>query len=474
MHDKSYTWKPIDLWRSGWISDGLEGIFATFREHAGEEIYRKFLGQVVREWSISTGEIEGAYHIGRGATETMIESGLVQNLIPKQRNGLSEEVVFAVLKDHEDTLEGLFEFVKMDRPLAVSDIRQLHQQLMRNVDEYEVFYTDPVTHERVVTRRTLEKGKFKETPNSPSGKDGRVHEYCPPLEVEREMERLVELFGELDANCEVADVKAAWLHHAFTQIHPFQDGNGRVARVLASLVLIKARLPAFTVIGEMKDRYILALEAADRGSWRPLLDVFESGLYRQAVRLWHELKVSPESPVGQTPSLAEILSAANGKLVAKYDLLPTGWNRTDDLIQTYKKLTGLKLDTVSEEITASLRKVNQNFHALHGHTRFQSEVASIARLEDWGEGFSKVEVDIEMLSIKTDVEDKIVVGFDSFSSRRKGLAGAFVALKKEERFERIGKTFFFHFESTKDEGGFDVWLKGNLVEALRIWQERLG
>ena len=34
------------------------------------------------------------------------------------------------------------------------------------------------------------------------------------------------------------EVEAAWLHHRFTQIHPFEDGNGRVARALASLVFI--------------------------------------------------------------------------------------------------------------------------------------------------------------------------------------------------------------------------------------------
>ena len=32
------------------------------------------------------------------------------------------------------------------------------------------------------------------------------------------------------------EIEATWLHHRFTQIHPFQDGNGRVARALASLV----------------------------------------------------------------------------------------------------------------------------------------------------------------------------------------------------------------------------------------------
>ena len=35
------------------------------------------------------------------------------------------------------------------------------------------------------------------------------------------------------------EVEAAWLHHRFTQIHPFQDGNGRIARALATLIFVK-------------------------------------------------------------------------------------------------------------------------------------------------------------------------------------------------------------------------------------------
>jgi Fic family protein len=49
------------------------------------------------------------------------------------------------------------------------------------------------------------------------------------VHVAAEMDKLVELHREHRAAGVAPEVESAWLHHRFTQIHPFQDGNGRVA-----------------------------------------------------------------------------------------------------------------------------------------------------------------------------------------------------------------------------------------------------
>ncbi len=67
-------------------------------------------------------------------------------------------------------------------------------------------------------------------------------------------------------------MRAAWLHHAFTQIHPFEDGNGRVARALASLELIRGGLPPLTVYREMQSRYYDSLLEADLGRPQALVE----------------------------------------------------------------------------------------------------------------------------------------------------------------------------------------------------------
>lgn len=68
--------------------------------------------------------------------------------------------------------------------------------------------------------------------------------------------------------------KAAWLHHRFSQIHPFQDGNGRVARALASLIFIKANWFPLVATRYDRDEYLNALEQSDDGNLSSLISLF--------------------------------------------------------------------------------------------------------------------------------------------------------------------------------------------------------
>jgi fido (protein-threonine AMPylation protein) len=474
VEKRSYAWKPIQLWEGPWVSDGLDGVFRKFREHAGEIVYEEFLRQVITEWSITTGEIEDAYHIGPGMTKTMIASGITPDLIPRQRNGLSSEDVYDILKDHEDTIDGLFEYVRDNRRLEISDIKQMHQQLLRSVDTYTVFFVDPVTKTEQRTQKALDKGKFKSVRNSPSRDDGTVHEYCPVFEVDSQMELLVKLFEEFRSKCQDGVVVAAWLHHAFTQIHPFQDGNGRVARLLASLVLIRSGLPSLVVTLEMKIRYREALEAADHGNPRLLLEFFESCMYRQAVRLWHELKMHQVDAVNPGASLKEILAGATARLAAKHDLLPIEWAVANATLELHRKRSAEILMEYGNAVHTAVREIKSEFHAQPGHTSFPVGSLSVAWNEEWGEGFSLGEVRAEVLGIQTGTLDQVVVGFDSFSPGRKGICGVFVALRRGDLSERVGKSYFIHFDSGVYQERFERWLKPLLEEALRMWQEKLG
>lgn len=73
----------------------------------------------------------------------------------------------------------------------------------------------------------------------------------------------------------------AWFQHRFVQIHPFNDYNGRTARMLTSFLLLKFNLPSIEIKAETKkDRtiYIKALQNADEGNYLQLEKLIETAL----------------------------------------------------------------------------------------------------------------------------------------------------------------------------------------------------
>lgn len=66
---------------------------------------------------------------------------------------------------------------------------------------------------------------------------------------------------------------AAIAHHGFEAVHPFEDGNGRIGRLLLNLFLLRAGYPPALVLREWRTGYMLALDAANGGEYRPLCNL---------------------------------------------------------------------------------------------------------------------------------------------------------------------------------------------------------
>ena len=248
----------------------ISGIKAVWRDQQerlkGTNLISNFTEKLSREWAIETGILENLYDIDRGVTQTLIEQGFREEVITHGSTNKPREFVLQLLNDQKETLEGIFGFVKDERPFSTSYIKQLHAMLLRSQEHTEAI--DTLGRQVEVS---LIKGDWKIQPNYPV-REGVTYKYCPPEHVAAEMDRLVKIYGEHVDEMVPPDVQAAWLHHRFTQIHPFQDGNGRVARAITSFVLVKNGLFPLVVRRTDRTSYLDALEAADHGDLKPLVD----------------------------------------------------------------------------------------------------------------------------------------------------------------------------------------------------------
>lgn len=269
-------WKPISFnnnWESADTSILDDLAPSWFRRRAelkeGNKDYEEFIDRLKRQHAIETGVVEKLYDLSDGITETFIREGFVESYLGHDDTNIAPQQLMGYLKSHFEAMDFIFDLVKNERPLTIHFIKELHQLITKHQD-----YTVAIDTLGNKVNVKLLKGQFKQMENNPRREDGRVFKYCPPLQVDSEMDKLIQIHSELWEKKTNPVIIAAWAHHAFTLIHPFQDGNGRIARLIASLTLIRGNLFPFTVKRDEKVKYINALESADNNNPQELVSFF--------------------------------------------------------------------------------------------------------------------------------------------------------------------------------------------------------
>jgi Fic family protein len=350
-------WQPVADLPSNWrdlASSELPPLVTVWNEQAdrlrqsGE--FQVFSEKLRREIAIETGIIERLYTIDRGITRLLIEQGINEALIPHGATDRPVRQVISLIKDQETAIEGLFDFVGGQRTLSNFYIKQLHQLLTQSQDSTEAL--DPITEK--IFRVSLIKGDWKRQPNNPLRPDGTVHEYCPPEQVTSEMDALIALHHQHRDQEVPPEIESAWLHHRFTQIHPFQDGNGRVARCLASLVFIQASWFPLVLTRDDRAVYIAALEEADRGNLSNLTNLFAKSQKQAFLR---SLGLS-EQVLSEARRTQVIISAIADKLKQNQSAtIQERYKKAEDFASTLFKIASNRSHDVAEEIRLSV----QNF-----------------------------------------------------------------------------------------------------------------
>lgn len=146
-----------------------------------------------------------------------------------------------------------------DMPLTQNFIRTLHKTLLR--EDYIVYRGLPDGGQ---TSYVIHAGQYKTRPNSVVTRYGDRFEYASPEETPSLMSDLVDWYNEAEQDAKLSPVElAALFHYRYIRIHPFEDGNGRIARLMVNYILSRHGYPMVVVRSRKKNEYLEALHQTD-------------------------------------------------------------------------------------------------------------------------------------------------------------------------------------------------------------------
>ena len=144
-------------------------------------------------------------------------------------------------------------------PLTETFIRQLHHTLIR--EDYTMYRQLP---DGTTTSYVIHAGVYKTRPNSVITVTGERFEYASPEETPALMTDLVEWYNMEEQKAELSPIELATVfHYRYIRIHPFEDGNGRISRLLVNYILTRHGYPMLVVKSKDKSNYLTALNRCD-------------------------------------------------------------------------------------------------------------------------------------------------------------------------------------------------------------------
>ncbi len=269
MLDEARFWEAPDTNELGeeWLQ-----LRQRISEHPGQERFlQAWLKERARAFAIETGQIEGLYTLKPGVTEQLIAEGFAAVAGTDAYESLDDDELRGLLEDQELAYHMMREDTEPNSELRLFNVKEWHGLLTRHQSTVA-----GVTHGgRRVQIPFERKGTWKRKANITTLPDGSTLEYCPPEQVQSEMERLIDMYAEVEQQKHPAHVEAAWLHHRFVRIHPFEDGNKRTGRLLMARCFLKRGLPPPVLSAADRENYFRNLARAHLGDLKSLSDYLE-------------------------------------------------------------------------------------------------------------------------------------------------------------------------------------------------------
>ncbi len=236
-------------------SDNIAALLGKWRSllPLSSEHHRRLWQKLRLEWNYHSNHIEGNT-LTYGETELLLIHG--------QTHGNHTLREYEEMQAHDVGIAHLRELAEdRTRLIGETDIRNLNKIILK-----EPFWKPAQTTDGQATRKQIIPGEYKTKPNNVITATGELFEFAAPSDVPARMQALIQWLEQAlsPENPPILPLLAK-LHHEFVLIHPFDDGNGRVARMLVNYVLMRQGYPPIIVPTERKNDYLAALRLADAG-----------------------------------------------------------------------------------------------------------------------------------------------------------------------------------------------------------------
>ena len=235
------------------INNHIEELFNQWKTLQPLKPKDQFDKKIRLEWNYHSNHIEGNT-LTYNETEVLLIEGKEEGIHPPRD--------YKEIKAHDLAISKVKEFAKdKERKLNEATIRELNKLILK-----EPFWKEAVTSGGQQTKKEIIPGKYKKDPNSVRTEGGDIFHFTEPRDVPIKMQELMNWFHkEMEHSTLPIASFLAKLHHKFIVIHPFDDGNGRIARLWINYVLLYFGYPPLVIKSEDKRNYFAALQRADHG-----------------------------------------------------------------------------------------------------------------------------------------------------------------------------------------------------------------
>lgn len=219
------------------------------------------------DWNYHSNNLEGNT-LTYGETKALILFGITAQGKPLKDH-------FEVT-GHDEAIKWVMSITTQERPITENFIRELHKLILK--ESYEV---DAITPEGLPTKKKVNVGVYKTEPNHVKTKTGEIFRFATPEETPAMMNELVTWFRNKTEERDINPILlASEFHYKYIRIHPFDDGNGRTARILMNFILMQFGFPPVIIKTDDKENYFAALRQADAGLIEPFIEYIAQNLNR--------------------------------------------------------------------------------------------------------------------------------------------------------------------------------------------------